>query len=103
MDLLGATNKVYGDADNQANSGEINIWRNALDLVVDSALGDTEWYLIANGTSPITMGFLAGTGKAPVLKLDQSSLQRTSFSGILDIGLYVNNYKGLYRSTGTGL
>jgi len=92
-EILGATNKISPDA----NTGEINVHQNSLELIVDAELtSDTTWFLMAD-TRTVKMGYLAGTGRSPVVKMNDSTLSRTTFEGVFDIGVMVEDYKGLYR------
>lgn len=91
-EILGATNKIDPDA----NTGEINVHHNSLTLVVDYELNDTEWYLMAERRT-IKMGYLAGTGRKPVVKMNDSTLIRTTFEGVFDLGVVVEDYRGLYQ------
>lgn len=92
-EILGATNKISSTA----NTGEINVHQNSLILIVDAEIeSDTAWYLVAEHRT-LKMGYLAGTNRSPVVKLNDSSLIRTTFEGVFDVGVMVEDYRGLYR------
>lgn len=92
-EILGATNKISSTA----NTGEINVHQNSLILIVDAEIeSDTAWYLVAERRT-LKMGYLAGTNRSPVVKLNDSSLIRTTFEGVFDVGVMVEDYRGLYR------
>ncbi|MEA1919143.1 MAG: Mu-like prophage major head subunit gpT family protein [Campylobacterota bacterium] len=92
-EILGATNKIGADV----NTGEINVHQGAYKLIVDAEItSDTAWYLLADRRT-FKMGFLAGTGRKPVVKVNDSTLIRTTFEGVFDIGVMAEDYRGLYR------
>ena len=92
-EILGATNKISADA----NTGEINVHQNSLELIVDSEItSDTAWYMLADRRT-FKMGFLQGTNRSPVTKLNDTSISRTIYEGVFDIGATVEDYRGLYR------
>ena len=92
-EILGATNKIASDA----NTGEINVHQNSLELIVDSEItSDTAWYMLAERRT-FKMGYLTGTNRSPVTKLNDTSISRTIYEGVFDIGATVEDYKGLYR------
>ena len=91
-EILGATNKIDPDA----NTGEINVHQNSLELVVDYELNDTEWYLSAERRT-IKVGYLAGTNRQPSVKMNDSTLVRTTFEGLFDLGVVAEDYRGLYQ------
>ena len=91
-ELMGASNKIGA-----TNTGEINVHQNSLELIVDAELSSaTEWYLLAERRT-IKVGYLAGTGRKPVLKMNDSSLIRTTFEGVFDMGMVVEDYRGMYQ------
>ena len=91
-EILTALNKLGAD-----NTGVQNVNKGLYELVVDHEItSDTAWYLLADSRT-FKMGFLAGTNRSPVTKLNDSSLARTEFEGVFDMGVMVEDYKGLYR------
>ena len=91
-EILGATNKISPDA----NTGEINVHQNSLELVVDYELNDTEWYLMAERRT-VKVGYLAGTNRQPSVKMNDSTLVRTTFEGLFDLGVVAEDYRGMYQ------
>ena len=91
-EILTALNKLGAD-----NTGVQNVNKGLYELVVDHEItSDTAWYLLAERRT-FKMGFLAGTNRSPVTKVNDSSLARTEFEGVFDMGVTVEDYKGLYR------
>ena len=90
-EILGATQKLGAD-----NVAVPNVNQNAYVLVVDPELSDGAWYLLADRRT-FKMGFLAGTGRRPIFKTNDSTLARTVFEGVFDLGVVAEDYKGLYR------
>jgi len=92
LEILGAMNKLGAD-----NTGVPNVNKNAYELIIDPEIeSDTAWYLLAERRT-IKMGFLAGTNRSPVVKVNESSLTRTKYEGVFDIGAMVEDFRGLYR------
>jgi len=91
-EILGATQKLGAD-----NIAVPNVNQNLYELIVDPEINsDTAWYLLADRRT-FKMGFLAGTNRSPVVKVNDSTLARTTFEGIFDMGVMAEDYKGLYR------
>lgn len=91
-EILGAQSKIGAD-----NVNVPNVNQSAYELVVDPEIkSDTAWYLLA-GERTFKMGYLAGTGRSPQVKVNDSTLIRTTFEGIFDIGVMCEDYRGLYR------
>ena len=78
------------------NDGEVNTLYKTLTVIVDSELNDTEWYLAAERRT-IKVGFLQGTNRKPVIKVNSSSSMRTIIEGVFDFGLVVEDYRGLFQ------
>ena len=96
-EILGATNKIYDGADAEHNTGEINVNQGAYELIVDAEItSDTAWYMMADYRT-IKIGYLAGTNRSPVVKMNDSTLIRTTYEGVYDLGVVVEDFKGLYR------
>lgn len=81
------------------NSGVINPFAGSMKVVVDSELAAGAWYL-AGGTRTIKAGYLAGTGRKPIVQLDSTSLTRTVFQGVFDFGVVAEDYRTLYKNLG---
>ena len=82
-------------ADNK-NSGVVNYHQGAFNIIVDAEIGADEWFLGASRRT-IKVGYLAGTGRRPVLKVNDSTLTKTIFEGVFDFGVMAEDYRGLYR------
>ena len=85
-------------ADNK-NSGVINPFKNSLKIIVDSELASGAWY-VAGSRRTIKVGYLAGTGRRPVVKVNSQSLARTEFEGVFDIGVVADDYRALHKNPG---
>jgi len=81
------------------NAGVINPFANTLQVVVDSELAGGAWYL-AGGMRTIKAGYLAGTGRKPIVQLDSTSLTKTVFQGVFDFGVVAEDYRSLYKNVG---
>ena len=89
-------NSAASTADNK-NSTVYNPHYKSLTLIVDAELATAnEWYLATNRRT-IKAGYLAGTGRRPVLKTNTVSIARTIFDGVFDFGLMAEDYRGLYK------
>jgi hypothetical protein len=94
-EIVGATNKISADA----NTGEINVHESAYEVIVDSEITDTSWFLLADRRT-LKIGYLAGTNRSPVVKMNDSTLIRTTYEGVFDLGVMCEDYKGIFKSTG---
>jgi phage head maturation protease len=81
------------------NNGVINPFYNMLQIIVDSELTAGAWYL-AGDMRTIKAGYLAGTGRRPIVKMDTQSLTKTVFQGVFDFGVVAEDYKSLYKNAG---
>ena len=81
------------------NEGVINPFANSMQVVVDSELTAGAWYL-AGGMRTIKAGYLAGTGRKPIVRLDQTSLTKTVFQGVFDFGVVAEDFRSLYKNVG---
>ena len=81
------------------NAGVINPFADSLQIIVDSELSAGAWYL-AGGTRTIKAGYLAGTGRKPIVQLDSTSLTKTVFQGVFDFGVVAEDYRSLYKNLG---
>jgi phage major head subunit gpT-like protein len=91
-EILGALSKVGAD-----NVNVPNVHQNSYELIVDPEIeSDTAWYLLADYRT-LKMGYLAGTNRSPVTKVNDSTVSRTIYEGVFDIGVVAEDYRGLYR------
>jgi len=91
-EILTALNKLGAD-----NTGVQNVNKNLYELVVDHEItSDTAWYLLADHRT-MKMGYLSGANRSPVTKINESTISRTIYEGVFDLGVTVEDYKGLYR------
>lgn len=81
------------------NSGVVNPFYNAMTVIVDSELAAGAWY-VAGSRRTIKVGFLAGTGRKPVVKVNSVSLARTEFEGVFDIGVVAEDFRALVKNPG---
>ena len=88
-----------------AHSGVANVFRNSLDIVVDTALDDIDakaWYIAAakNQVEGIEISYLNGN-KTPILESKDSfdTLAR-SFRMYLDFGIAALDYRGFVKNAG---
>ena len=84
------------DVESGMSSGVANFHRGALEVIVDAEITGSKWYLSA-ARRAIKAGYLAGTGRRPVLKMNDATLAQTVFEGIFDFGVVASDYRGLYR------
>ena len=78
------------------NSGVVNPYQNLVQPIVSGELSGTEWYMTASRRT-IKAGYLAGTGRRPLLQVDRNALANTSFEGIFDFGVMAQDYRGIYQ------
>ena len=78
------------------NAGVINPFVGTLVPIVSGELSGTEWYLSAKKRT-LKAGYLAGTGRRPLLQVDRNALSNTSFEGIFDFGVMAQDYRGLFK------
>ena len=88
-----------GSTTDSKNSNVINPFYKAMTVVVDSELDAGAWYL-AGGNRTIKAGYLSGTGRRPIVQLDNTSLTRTVFQGVFDFGVVAEDYRSLYKNPG---
>lgn len=82
-----------------ANPAIQNPFVNSMVVVVDAELANGVWY-IAGDRRTIKAGYLAGTGRRPIVQLDTTSLTQTVFQGVFDFGVVAEDYRGLYKNAG---
>ncbi len=91
-EILGASSKIGAD-----NTMIQNVHLNAYEIVVDPEISsDTAWYMLADYRT-FKMGFLAGTGRSPVIEQTHSSVSGSEFEGVFDIGVMLEDYRGIFR------
>ena len=78
------------------SSGVANFHHNAMTVIVDAEIAGDSWFLSSRRRA-IKVGYLAGTGRRPVLKMNDSTLTQTTFEGIFDVGIVASDYRGLYQ------
>ena len=78
------------------NAGVVNPYLGTLIPIVSGELSGTEWYLSAKKRT-IKAGYLAGTGRRPLLQVDRNALSSTSFEGIFDFGVMAQDHRGLFK------
>lgn len=91
-EILGALSKLGAD-----NVNVPNVNQDSYVLVVDPEItSDTAWYLVADYRT-LKMGYLSGTNRSPVTKMNESTIARTIYEGVFDLGVMVEDYRGLFR------
>ncbi len=97
---LEATAKEIIHATSKIGAGNVNVPnvnQNLYTVVVDAEIkSPTAWYLLADHRT-FKMGFLAGTNRQPVIKRNDSSVLRSVFEGVFDIGVMCEDYRGIFR------
>ncbi len=86
--------------ESEKSSGVVNYHQGSVTVVVDAEITGDQWFLSASRRA-IKVGYLSGTGRRPVLKMNESTLTKTVFEGIFDIGVVASDYRGLYAGNGT--
>ena len=91
---------LHSESDPSANnSGVVNIHRNTLDVVVDSELDATPWFLAAPRRT-IKVLYLQGTGRKPIVRESDRNLSGVTFECVFDFGVYAEDFRGLYKNAG---
>jgi len=91
---------LHSESDPAANnSGVVNVHRNTLDVVVDSELEATPWYLAASRRT-IKVLYLQGTGRKPIVRESDRNLSGVTFECVFDFGVYAEDFRGLYKNAG---
>ena len=91
-------NSIAKVEDNKS-SGVANYHNGALIVIVDAEITGAQWFLSASRRA-IKVGYLSGTGRRPTLKMNDSTLTKTVFEGVFDIGVVASDYRGLYAGNG---
>ena len=82
--------------DEGANNAVVNLNYRSLELIVDAELQGDFWYMLAPRRT-VKVGYLSGTGRRPVLQMNNNSLMRTEFEGVFDFGVMAEDYRGMVR------
>jgi len=91
---------LNSEADIGANqSGVANPFKNSLQPIVESELDALPWYLAANRRT-IKVGYLAGTGRKPIVEEKERNLRFVEFDCVFDFGLFAEDFRGLYKNAG---
>ena len=91
---------LTSESDPSANhSGVANVHRNTLDIIVDSELEATPWYLAAPRRT-IKVLYLQGTGRKPIVRESDRNLSGVTFECVFDFGVYAEDFRGLYKNAG---
>lgn len=91
---------LHSESDPSAtHSGVANIHRNTLDVVVDSELDATPWFLAAPRRT-IKVLYLQGTGRKPIVRESDRNLSGVTFECVFDFGVYAEDFRGLYKNAG---
>lgn len=90
--LLGSTASTV----DSKNAGVVNPYANIVMPIVSGELTGTEWYMTASRRT-IKAGYLAGTGRRPILQVQANAIANTSFEGIFDFGVMAQDYRGIYQ------
>ena len=91
-------NSISSTADNKS-SGVANYHQGSVEVIVDAEITGSQWFLSASRRA-IKVGYLAGTSRRPVLKMNDSTLTKTEFEGVFDFGVVASDYRGLYAGNG---
>jgi len=76
-----------------------NPFKNSLQPIVESELDALPWYLAANRRT-IKVGYLAGTGRKPIVEEKERNLRFVEFDCVFDFGLFAEDFRGLYKNAG---
>jgi len=79
-----------------SNSGVVNPVQNSVQVIIDAELEGDEWYLLADRRT-IKAGYLAGTGRVPILKMVDNTLSRTEYEGVFDFTVSPADYRGMQK------
>jgi hypothetical protein len=95
---LEATAKVltHSSSVGGSNSGEFNVHQSAFTVIVSPELGATEWYITADNRT-LGANYLAGTGRKPMIQVDNTSLLGITYEGIFQFGANAIDYRGMVK------
>jgi len=83
----------------QTNPGIINPFRNSMDIIVESELSATAWYLAA-ARRTLKVGYLQGTNRRPIVNEKSRDLSGVEYECVFDFGVFAEDYRGLYKNNG---
>ena len=83
----------------QDNPGVNNPFRGALEPIIDAELDATPWYLAA-ARRTIKVGYLAGSGRRPIVAEKERNLRYVTYECVFDFGLFAEDFRGLYKNAG---
>jgi hypothetical protein len=82
------------------NSGVVNTWNGALNVIKDGNISGNSWYLTARNDNFRVM-FLNGTGRRPIIEeSDRSIAKGVEFTALFDYGIMVDNFRTVYKNVG---
>jgi len=91
---------LNSEADVDASqSGVANPFRRSLTPIIDAELDASPWYLAANRRT-IKVGYLAGTGRKPLVEEKERNLRYVEYECVFDFGLFAEDFRGLYKNAG---
>lgn len=82
-----------------SNSGVINPIKNAAQIIVDSELVSSPWYLASNRRT-IKCLYLQGQNKKPMVQEKDRDLSGVKYQCAFDFGVYAEDFRGLYKNVG---
>lgn len=83
----------------QANAGVNNPFRNAVDVIVESELAATAWYMAAVRRT-LKVGYLQGTNRRPIVAEKSRDLSGVEYECVFDFGVFAEDFRGLYKNNG---
>ncbi|HEX5330797.1 Mu-like prophage major head subunit gpT family protein [Sulfuricurvum sp.] len=83
----------------QANAGVKNPFRNAVDVIVESELAATAWYMAAVRRT-LKVGYLQGTNRRPIVAEKSRDLSGVEYECVFDFGVFAEDFRGLYKNNG---
>ncbi len=83
----------------QANAGVKNPFRNAFDVIVESELAATAWYMAAIRRT-LKVGYLQGTNRRPIVAEKNRDLSGVEYECVFDFGVFAEDFRGLYKNNG---
>ncbi|MDP3267395.1 MAG: Mu-like prophage major head subunit gpT family protein [Sulfuricurvum sp.] len=83
----------------QANAGVKNPFRNAVDVIIESELAETAWYMAAVRRT-LKVGYLQGTNRRPIVAEKSRDLSGVEYECVFDFGVFAEDFRGLYKNNG---
>ena len=83
----------------QDNPGVVNPFRGALTPVIDAELEANPWYMAASRRT-IKVGYLAGSGRRPIVAEKERNLRYVTYECVFDFGLFAEDFRGLFKNPG---